>query len=312
MGKQPGRKTSMKPVELLAGGATDMGLVRESNEDRYWMDAGRGVFLVVDGLGGQPGGELAAEIAVREIQNDLRGWKSAEDTEEWLRGAITRANNRIYEIARRGDGTRGMACVLTLALVEGGEMTIGHVGDSRLYLAWRGALRKLTSDHSPVGEEEDAGELTEQEAMSHPRRNEVFRDVGSRPRTAGEEGFIQVLRCRFRRDAAILLCSDGITDQLTAARIREIIGHYSGDAETVARELVEAANEAGGKDNATALFAAGPAFGTTMETTRLRLPTTRIAERRHVLTGRLAFLAYGLLLGMLVWAVLHARSWMKL
>jgi PPM family protein phosphatase len=315
VGQQPRRKTPVKTVELLAGGATDMGLVRERNEDRYWMDARRGVFLVVDGLGGQPDGELAAEIAVQEIQDDFEGWESredGEDTEERLRGAITRANNRIYEIARRGDGARGMACVLTLALVEASEMTVGHVGDSRLYLVWRGALRKLTSDHSPVGEEEDAGELTEQEAMSHPRRNEVFRDVGSRPRTAGEEGFIQVLRCRFRPDAAILLCSDGVTDQLTAARIREIIGHYTGNPETVAQELVEAANDAGGKDNATALFAAGPAFGAAKETTRLRVPATKIAARRHVLTGRLAFLAYGLLLGMLVWAVLHAGSWIKL
>src|SRR5215469_3616643 len=109
----------MKTVELLAGGATDIGLARETNEDRYWMDAERGVFLVVDGLGGQPGGEQAPEIAVREIQDDLRSWEAGEDCEERLRAAITRANNRIYELARRGDGARGMACVLTLALVDG-------------------------------------------------------------------------------------------------------------------------------------------------------------------------------------------------
>jgi PPM family protein phosphatase len=297
---------------MNCGAATDTGRVRERNEDRYWMDAERGIFLVVDGMGGQPQGELAAEIAVREIQNELRDGATGGDPEERLRAAITRANNRICELGRCADGAKGMACVLTLAQIGGGELTIGHVGDSRLYLVWRGAMRKLTADHSPVGEEEDAGKLTEEEAMMHPRRNEVFRDVGSRPRTENDEGFIQIRRCRFRPDAAMLLCSDGLTDQLTAARIREIVGRYHGDAAGVAEDLVEAASDAGGKDNATALFVAGPEFGMSKQTTRLRLPTTQITARRNVFTGRLAFLAYGLLLGMLVWAVLHAGSWVRL
>src|ERR1035441_8557036 len=98
-------------------------------------------------------------------------------------------------IARDSNELRGMACVLTLAVVDSGEVVIGHVGDSRLYLIWNGAIRKLTSDHSPVGEEEDAGELTEEQAMLHPRRNEVFRDVGTRPHEAGDDGFIEIRRC---------------------------------------------------------------------------------------------------------------------
>jgi PPM family protein phosphatase len=262
---------------------------------------------VVDGLGGHPAGELAAETAVREIRESLGAPKNgAEGAEERLRAAIVRANNCIFELARQNDDALGMACVLTLALVEDGEVTIGHVGDSRLYLVWRGAMRKLTSDHSPVGEEEDAGELTEQEAMLHPRRNEVYRDVGSRLRTGDEDGFIEIRKCRFRPDAAILLCSDGVTDQLTLVRMREIIGRYHGDSERVAREIVAAANEAGGKDNATALFVAGPAFGCTRTTTRLRLPTTRITMPRRRIVGRLLSLAYGLLIGMLVWAVWRA------
>ncbi len=300
------------------GAATDTGFARERNEDRYWMDATRGVFLVVDGVGGHPCGELAAEIAVREIREDLGAVHPGEEPEQRIRRAIARANNRIYEVARRDETTEGMACVLTLAIVESGEATIGHVGDSRLYLIWRGALRKLTSDHSPVGAAEDAGELTEQEAMFHPRRNEVFRDVGSRPRVAGSENFIEIRRCRFRPDAALLLCSDGLSDQLTATRIREIVFRYHGDAAEVARELVEAANEAGGKDNVTVLFVAGAAFGANQETTRLRLPEAArtaaedVARRPNPLTGRLAFLTYGLLLAMLVWAVWRAGSWMRL
>jgi PPM family protein phosphatase len=317
---------------MNAGAATDTGLVRERNEDRYWIDAERGVFLVVDGLGGQSAGELAAETAVEQIRETLLaadapsgrnptqagmpvprgtgipacvGFQADGSAEDLVRAAITRANNRIFELAQQEPERRGMACVLTVALVEDQVITIGHVGDSRLYLFWGGAMRKLTSDHSPVGEDEEAGALTEAEAMRHPRRNEVFRDVGSQLRTAADEDFIEIRKCRFRPDAAILLCSDGLTDQLTAAQVRAIVERYDGDADRVACELVDAANDAGGKDNTTALFIAGPQFGNKYAT-RPRLAITRVRRPMRLLTGRAAFLAYGLLIGMLLWAVLRA------
>jgi serine/threonine protein phosphatase PrpC len=288
---------------MNAGAATDTGLLRERNEDRYWIDPERGIFLVVDGLGGQSAGELAAVTAVEQIRETLVA--SDGDAEERVRAAITRANNRIFEISRQEPDVSGMACVLTLALVEDGQITIGHVGDSRLYLVWDGAMRKLTSDHSPVGEDEEAGALTEKEAMQHPRRNEVFRDVGSQLRSAADEEFIEIRKCRFRPDAAILLCSDGLTDQVTAAEVRAIVEHYDGDASRVASELVDAANDAGGKDNTTALFIAGPQFGNKYAT-RPRLAITRMRSPVRLLTGRAAFLAYGLLIGILLWAVLRA------
>ena len=290
---------------LASAAASDTGLVREHNEDRYWIDAARGVFLVVDGVGGQAGGEVAAQIAVDAIRQSIFEPGTPEDR---IRAAITRANNGIFEKAT-GD-LRGMGCVLTAALVEDGEVTIGHVGDSRLYLIWRGAIQKLTSDHSPVGEEEDAGEIEEQEAMLHPRRHEVFRQVGSQPRVADEEGFIEIRRCRFRPDAALLLCSDGLTDLLTSAQVRDIVDHYDGDPAQVASELVEAANRAGGVDNITALFVAGeefrgaPSWG--RRPTRPRFGITRPHSTGAVFTGRPAFLAYGLMIGMLLWAVLRA------
>ena len=201
-----------------------------------------------------------------------------------------------------------MACVLTLALVEGSHVTIGHVGDSRLYLIEAGTIRKVTSDHSPVGEIEDAGDLSEEEAMSHPRRNEVFRDVGSCPHSADEEDFIEITECEFPDDAAMLLCSDGLSDHLTSRRIREIAERYTGDAEQTARNLVDAANQAGGRDNITAVFVAGPAFRGRTAATRPRLGITRIRPRRRLWSGRVAFLSYGLLLGMLLWAVLRNRG----
>jgi serine/threonine protein phosphatase PrpC len=295
--------------EFRSAAATDTGLLREHNEDRYWIDAERGVFLVVDGVGGHAAGELAAQTAVeaiRELAAEVE--PGAATPEKRVRAAIAAANNRIFEIASRDGERKGMACVLTLAVVEDGQITIGHVGDSRLYLIWQGAIRKLTSDHSPVGQDEDAGELTEEEAMRHPRRNEVFRDVGTAMRTAVDEGFIEIRRCRFHRDAAILLCSDGLTDHLSAAQVREVVERYDGDAARVANELVEAANQAGGRDNITAVFVAGPEFRGRSGATRPRIATTRIRVPQGALTGRAAFLIYGLLLGMLIWIAIRVRG----
>lgn len=294
-------------LSLDCGAATDPGLVRDCNEDRYWIDPALGAFLVVDGVGGEAAGERAAEIAVSAIRETLTGAELLPAGAR-VREAIAAANNRIYAAAQKDPRLEGMACVLTLALVEGDRVTVGHVGDSRLYLIGQGAIRKVTSDHSPVGEEEDAGELSEEEAMDHPRRNEVFRDVGSCARSASEPGFIDVQHCDFARDLAMLVCSDGLSDHLTSRRIREIAERYAGDAEQTARNLVEAANQAGGRDNITAVFVAGPAFRAPAEATRPRLGITRIRPRRRVWSGRVAFLTYGMLLGMLVWVVLRIGS----
>ena len=345
----------MTELALDCGAATDTGLVRDRNEDRYWMDPDRGVFLVVDGVGGHAAGERAAEIAVSAICEALDGDRAGPAAGR-VRRAIAAANNRIYAEALDHPEWAGMACVLTLALVEpfpaqpclagplavephlakpsagrdaaAGEeapttgeptqslalagaithVTVGHVGDSRLYQIEGGAIRKVTSDHSPVGQMEDEGEIAEEEAMAHPRRNQVYRDVGSCPRGANEEDFIELCQCELRRDAAMLLCSDGLSDHLTSRRIREIAERYAGNAAQTVRHLVDAANQAGGRDNITAIFVAGPEFRGRSGATRPRLGVTRIRVRPRVWRGRIAFLSYGLLLGMLLWAILRVRG----
>jgi serine/threonine protein phosphatase PrpC len=290
-----------------AGIASDPGLQRPTNEDRVYVDEDAGVFLVVDGLGGHAAGEKAAETAVQTIAEHLA--ESHRPVADRVRSAIAAANNRIYELARDNQEWAGMACVLTLAVAHDDKVTFGHVGDSRLYLVWNGTVRKLTSDHSPVGEREDQGELTEQEAMLHPRRHEIFRDVGSRPREADDEQFIETRSLLFRPDAALLLCSDGLSDALTSAEISEVIERYDGDAERVALELVDAANEASGKDNISVVFVAGPDFlgvgSKAMLDARTRHSITRTRRRsklRRLLVSRLPWLIAGILLGMLLWA----------
>jgi serine/threonine protein phosphatase PrpC len=163
-----------------------------------------------------------------------------------------------------------------------------------------------------VGEREDQGELTEQDAMFHPRRHEIFRDVGSRPREADDEQFVEIRTLPFRPDAALLLCSDGLSDTLTSSEISAIVERYDGDAERVALELVDAANEASGKDNISVVFVAGPEFlGTgskAMTDARTRHAITRTRRRsrlRRLLVSRLPWLIAGILLGMLLWAVIQ-------
>jgi serine/threonine protein phosphatase PrpC len=308
-----------KTIEWRSATASDAGRMRAENQDRAFADDELGVFLVVDGLGGHAAGEKAAETAVEIIRQEV-GVLSG-DLRDRIRRAITAANNRIFEEAADNEEWRGMACVLTLAVIADDKVIVGHVGDSRLYLTWNGAIRKLTSDHSPVGEREDAGELTEADAMAHPRRHEVFRDVGSRRRQPDEEDFIEVKEFLFKPDAAILLCSDGLSDLLTSTEILEVIEHYNGDPAQVARELVEAANVAGGSDNITAIFVAGSEFlgnaSPAAAEARTRNAITKVrdevvaelsAEPRpgalarvgRVLTTRAAFLVYGFILGVVL------------
>lgn len=243
-----------------SGVISDLGLRRTTNEDRVFADDARGIFLVVDGLGGHAAGEVAAETAVHVIEERMRSFDLEGEAEAPIREAIANANNRICDLARSHSEWQGMACVLTLAVVQEDRLTIGHVGDSRLYLMRDGHLEKLTSDHSPVGEQEDRGLLSETDAMKHPRRNEIFRDVGTRLRAPHDPEFIEIKRFTFYPDGALLLCSDGLSDVLTSEEIAAIVEKYDGAPHQVAEDLIEAANQAGGKDNVSVIFVPGPEF----------------------------------------------------
>jgi serine/threonine protein phosphatase PrpC len=290
-------------LALRSGLATDAGPQRATNEDRIHADDSTGVYLVVDGLGGHAAGDVAAETAREVILRELQPGQGKP--ERRIRQAIAAANNEIFRAAQSDPARAGMACVLTLALAHEDTVTVGHVGDSRLYLIWNGAVRKLTSDHSPVGELEDQGELTETEAMTHPRRNEVFRDVGSRERQPGDRDFIEVKVFPFHPSAALLLCSDGLSDALTSAEIGAIVETFNGDPGQIAQSLVQSAVEHGASDNVSAVFVAGPEFiginSPAMSEARTRHAITRMRRGRRRwkrIAGRLVWLAVGIILGM--------------
>ncbi len=140
---------------------------------------------------------------------------------------------------------------------------VGHVGDTRLYKLRHDRIDKITRDHSPVGEREDSNELSEREAMHHPRRNEVYRDVGSDPHQPDDPDFIDVCEIAFEPDAALLLCSDGLTDLVDSSALYDIIRRFAGQPDLVVKELIGAANVAGGKDNVSAVYVEGERFAST-------------------------------------------------
>jgi PPM family protein phosphatase len=289
---------------LKAAGGSDPGRHREVNEDRFHVDVSRGVFLVVDGVGGQAAGGKAADIALTMLRTRLE--RETGPVVDRVREAIAIANNEIHRVARLRPEWNGMACVLTVVVVDEARAVVGHVGDTRLYKLRGDRLEKITCDHSPVGEREDSQEISELEAMRHPRRNEVYRDVGSEPHQPGDPDFIEVHDIPFEPDAALLLCSDGLTDLLESSSLQQIVAQFAGEPQRVVKTLIDAANTAGGKDNISVIYVERERFseaaGVPDEPRRKSADTRGVRWQRAVRTVLILLLA--LVIGMVI-----ARVW---
>src|ERR1700732_5319794 len=242
----------------LAAAATDPGRERANNEDRVLCEPDLGIFAVIDGVGGEAGGEGAGETALEVLRARLS--RRTTDSARLVREAIALANRQIYERARSDARLSGMSCVLTVAALDGAKVTVRQVGDSRLYALAPGDIRKVTPDHSPVGAREDAGDLSELEAMRHPRRNEIFRDVGSSPHEPDDARWIDVLEVPFEAGGALLLCSDGLSHMLPSRELLETVESNAASPRAAVRALIERANAAGGKDNVSAVVVVGDRF----------------------------------------------------
>jgi serine/threonine protein phosphatase PrpC len=243
---------------LTAAAATHPGLVRDHNEDALHADAARGVFVVVDGIGGQAAGERAAAIALDALRRRLE--RPIGTPAERVREALALANNEVVRAARTNPEWQGMGCVVVVAVVEGDAVTVGHVGDARLYALGPAGIARVTADHSPVGEREARGELSESEAMHHPRRHEVFRSLGVEEHDPLDPEFADIAQFPFRDDMALLLCSDGLSDLVPQASLESAARAHASDPAAVVEQLVQAALEAGGKDNVSVVFVRGPEF----------------------------------------------------
>ena len=238
-------------------GFTDTGKQRTNNEDAFvaeQLDEYTVLAVVIDGIGGYEGGEVAAEIAQREIPSYLKEFNRGERL-ELLKQAVVCANNAIYDRRRFDTARPHMGCVLTSALIDANRKVIDmvHVGDTRLYQFHQGNLRKLSHDHSYVGYCEENDELTEEQAMHHPRRNEISRAVGEGQHGVSDPSFLEAEEFPLLLNSTFLLCSDGLTDLVTSNQIVAILEQPISLEEKV-QALIDAANEAGGKDNVTVVL----------------------------------------------------------
>ena len=243
---------------LLIAGQTDVGQRRKDNQDTFicttiWSEDSA-LLAAIDGVGGYAGGDRAAAIARESIERYMT--TPTGDPLSMLREAVVFANNQINEQRQKESRLGQMCCVLTTALVDisAEKLYFVHVGDTRLYRYRQGVLEKLTHDHSLVGVREDARELTEAEAMQHPRRNEILREVGSTDHRVDDQDFLEWGETDFRPGDQILLCSDGLTDMIAQAQIRPILDQPL-SLEEQAAQLIQLANEEGGNDNITVVLA---------------------------------------------------------
>jgi protein phosphatase len=219
---------------------SDTGRQRDANEDAYF--AGDPVFAVADGMGGAQAGEVASRIAAEAFEPVERGEASPE---AYLRGIAEEANERIHSLAQADSAHSGMGTTFTAAIVEGEEVSLAHVGDSRAYLLRDDELKLLTSDHSLVEELRRQGRLTDEQAEDHPQRSIITRALG--PEAEVE---VDTMTYRARPGDVYLLCSDGLTTMVKDERIREILTE-SGSLADAADRLIDDANAAGGRDNIT-------------------------------------------------------------
>jgi PPM family protein phosphatase len=224
-------------MKVTAAVATDVGLVREGNEDSYLTD--EPLFAVADGMGGHRGGEVASQLAVETLEKLFK--KRIGE----LPDQVQEANRVVFERSVVDEKVAGMGTTLTAALVEGDRVRLAHVGDSRAYLLRDGDLRLLTEDHTLVHRMVTEGEISKEEAESHPQRSVLTRALGVDTIVDVDDDTVQV-----RPGDRLLLCTDGLTSMVSEQAIEEVLRAVP-DPQEAAERLVRLANEGGGTDNTT-------------------------------------------------------------
>ena len=223
------------------GARSDVGLVREHNEDSFLLRTP--LFAVCDGMGGHAAGEVASSIAVKVIGEEAPN--TADDV--LLGAAIEAANQAVIEAPQKGIGKPGMGSTASAIFIEGNQMAVAHVGDSRIYLLHHGTLVRVTHDHSYVEELVESGQITADEARNHPSRSVVTRALGSDPEMYADHFTLEV-----SDGDRIILCSDGLSSMILDDEI-ESIAVSNITPQNAADSLVSAALTAGGADNITVI-----------------------------------------------------------
>ena len=251
-------------MKISVGAATDIGQVREGNEDSYLIV--EPLYAVADGMGGHRGGEVASSLALETVQGMF------ERREGSLAEQVAEANRAVFDRSQSDRRVSGMGTTLTAAQLDGNRVHLVHVGDSRAYLLRGGELTQITEDHTLVHRMVVEGEISEEEAETHPHRSIVTRAIGVDRNIQVDERDLEVAP-----GDRLLLCTDGLTGMISEGQIREILLETPDPQEAV-DELVKSANRAGGIDNITAVildFADDAGPGATRQAAMPQQPTTK-------------------------------------
>ncbi len=236
-------------------GMSDIGLIRESNQDVFYCYKINDDFcfaFVCDGMGGQNGGDVASnmvlEFFTRVIPRELERDINEDEIKKLIFSCYEEINKNIYDMSRSSDFLKGMGTTCSLVVIKNNVMMIFSVGDSRVYIKKDKDLKQLTVDHSYVQTLVDCGEITKEEAKTHPRKNEITNAVGILEEIKIDYRYIEV-----EKNDLVLLCSDGLTNHCSDKVISDIIEKEE-DIKDSVKKLIEVSNFNGGKDNITVVL----------------------------------------------------------
>ena len=239
-------------MELVVAARSDVGMIRAGNEDSFHskVDDTGGIFIVADGMGGHAAGEVASEMAVEILRDQLASLRDLHDRNaaDKVMNALRGANLAIYNRTVTETDKQGMGTTASVLIISGRRYLIGQVGDSRIYLLREGALRQLTKDHSYVQEQVDAGFLTPEQARYHPYSNVITRCVG-----ASDDVEPDTFAGETRDGDIFLVASDGLTGMVDDRRLQQLLSARA-EPQRIVDSLIAEANGRGGLDNITAIL----------------------------------------------------------
>ncbi|WP_127447553.1 Stp1/IreP family PP2C-type Ser/Thr phosphatase [Veillonella sp. 3310] len=226
---------------MISLGISKTGLVRQRNEDRFYAQGP--LLIVADGMGGYTGGEYASTMVVDTIVEVVN--ESTEISTEVLENAILKANRMVYEKSQSYKELEGMGTTAVVAYVQEDTLYWAHVGDSRLYLYGQEGLHRMTKDHSMVQQLVEAGTITEDEVIHHPKRNMLTRAIGVYETVEVDTGVVEV-----HQNDRILLCSDGLSGYIEESKIEQVLSEENNESRAL-EDLVHLVYDAGARDNVT-------------------------------------------------------------
>lgn len=242
---------------MLTANRSDIGRVRQVNEDQSWvsqLNNGVTLAIVADGMGGHQAGDVASQKAVDAFRSMLeqsaaKADLSLQEGKMLIRQAISQANEAVFELASRNERYHNMGTTIVAALVKQDNAIIGHVGDSRAYKITDGVITQITNDHTLVNELVKSGQLSAEEAAHHPRRNVLTRAVGT-----DSQVDIEVQTVEWSSHDVLLLCSDGLSNMVSDQQMLQTVSMEQLELEAKADHLIQLALHAGGDDNITVVL----------------------------------------------------------